>query len=519
MKDFLRKADLPGLVIVTVALIFYSIRSTWSVYQTIAVGVGAALVAVSLILRAGEIREGLGRRSSRFGINSGVSVLFFLGILAGVNYYGSQYPKRADFTTEKFFSLSEQSLSVADQVKEDLSVKAFYPGGDYAPVRDLLALYAARNARISYEFIDPDKQPQLAQQYNVQNYGDSANPMTGQRMVFGTLVLEMAGKTERVEKQEALREEDLTNTLMKIVKGERKTIYFVEGHGEKKISDTDPTGLDQVRASLEKENYVIKPLNLVQEAKVPDDASVVVIAGPTSQPFPNEMDAVNQFLEKGGAALVMVDPAPAASMADFLGKWQVTPNENVVVDASGVGRLFGAGPAMPLVATYGTHRITQRFNVMTFYPRARSLTAGTGAEGFTVEKLLETSERSWGETAFGGNEVTFDEAKDLKGPVTLGVVVTKNLADNKKGRLVAFGDSDFATNAYFGMQGNGNLFLNAVNWLAQDENFISIRPKSPEDRRLTLTEAQGRLSYYITIVFLPLAILITGVSVWNRRRK
>src|SRR5688572_21963386 len=236
MKEQLKKADLFGLVLIASALISYWIRSVWTVYQWIAVGVGAALVVISLILKSSDIRTGLGRRSTKFGINSAVSVLLFVGILAFVNYLGAQHPKRIDMTTENLNSLSDQSVQVAGQVAEDLKIRAFYPGGDDPQIRELLGLYSHQNNKISVEFIDPDKQPTLAQQSQVTVYGQFDNPMTGQSLRFGTLILEMGGKTERIEKQSAVSEEDLTNALMKIIKNKKKTIYFTEDHGEKPIS-------------------------------------------------------------------------------------------------------------------------------------------------------------------------------------------------------------------------------------------------------------------------------------------
>jgi gliding motility-associatede transport system auxiliary component len=521
MKEHLKKADILGLAIIAAAVISYSVRSIWSTYQTIAVILGGVLVVASLAVKTDEIRSGLGRRSSRFGINSAVSVLFLLGILVFVNYLGAQHVKRVDTTSEKIYSLSDQSASVAQQVKQDLKIKAFYPGGDYAPAKDLFELYKAKNNKISFEFIDPDRQPQVAQQYNVTQYGESQNPMSGESVRYGTTILDMAGKTERIEKQsEALREEDVTNALMKIVKGEKKTIYFVQGHGEKSIDDTEKNGYSTAKAGLEKDNYTIKTLNLVQENKVPDDASVLVMDGPTSEPFPNELELIDGFLNKGGSVAIFLDPPPAASLSDFMKKWSIDVGNNIVVDASGVGRLFGAGPSIPLVTKYSRHKITERFNVMTFFPLVRSITAAKEpANGVTVSSLFESNERSWGETDTKSNEVSFDEKKDLKGPVSLAVVATKDFPENKKGRLVVFGDSDFASNGAFGLQGNGNLFLNTVSWLAQDESFISIRTKNPEDRRLTLTEAQGRLVSYVTLLFLPVGVLAAGISVWMKRRK
>jgi ABC-type uncharacterized transport system involved in gliding motility auxiliary subunit len=521
MKEYLRKADLLGFAVIAAALISYSINSVWTTYQTIAAVLGGLLVVASAAVKSREIRTSLGGRSARFGINSATSVLLLIGILAFVNYLGAQHVKRLDLTTEKLNSLADQSVAVAQQVKEDVRIKAFYPGGDYVPARDLLNLYKDKNNKISFEFVDPDKQPQVAQQYLVSAYGEYQNPMSGESFRYGTLILEMAGKTERVEKQtEPLREEDLTNAFMKLVKGEKKAVYFIEGHGEKNIANTERTGYSSVRDGLERENYIVKTVNLVRDAKVPDDAAVLVMAGPTSEPFANELELLDGFLNKGGSVLILLDPAPAPSLSDFLKKWSIDAGNNFVVDASGVGRLFGAGPTIPLVSNYGTHKITERFNVVSFFPLVRSVSPSpTPVSGITVENLLSSNERSWGETDMKSTEASLDEKVDIKGPVSLAVVASKDLGENKKARLVVYGDSDFATNGFFGTQGNGNLFVNSVSWLAQDESFISIRPKNPDDRRLTMTEAQSRMASYISVVLLPLSILIVGISVWVNRRK
>jgi len=282
----------------------------------------------------------------------------------------------------------------------------------------------------------------------------------------------------------------------------------------------DKGGLSTAKGQLEKENYVVKPLNLIVEGKIPMDASVVVVAGPMSEPFANELDILDGYLKNGGSVLLLVDPPPAASLTELTKRWSIDEGNNFVVDASGVGRLFGAGPAMPLVTTYANHKITERFRVMTFFPFVRSVSpAKTPVAGVTVEPLLSTNEQSWGETNLKSNEAGFDENSDLKGPVTIGVVASKDQGENKKSRMVVIGDSDFASNAYVGFQGNGNLFVNTVAWLARDESFISIKAKDPEDRPLTMTESQGRLFSYFAMFLLPGSVLAAGISVWMKRRK
>ena len=520
MKEWIRKFDLLGLVVVAAALVSYSVRTIWGVYQTVAIALGAVLIIVALVSKRSEIRAGVTGRKARYGANSLTSVLLLVGVLGFVNYIGFQNDQRLDLTTQRIYSLSGQSESVADQLEQDVEILAFFPGGDDRAARELLDLFRGRSSRISYEFVDPDRQPQLAEQFDVTVYGSFNNPLTGEGLNFGTIVLETDGFQERIEKQsEPLLEEDVTNALMKLLKGEQKAIYFIEGHGEKLIAQTERNGLDAARNALERESYLVESLNLVLVDEVPSDAAVLIWAGPETEPFPEEIDMVDEFLNAGGSVMVMLDPPPAASLDDLLERWAVSAGDNFVVDASGVGRLLGAGPEIPLVSQYGTHAITNGFNVMTFFPLARSIDAAAqGPEGLTADNLLTTGNNSWGESDLDSTEASFDPSVDLGGPVNIGLVVTRDIGPDSRSRLIVVGDSDFASNGFFSLQGNGNLFLNAVSWLAEDESFISIQPKAPDDRPLNLTESQGRITYYISLVLLPLSILAAGISVWVKRR-
>ncbi len=520
VRELLKKADLLGLTIVVGAVVVYSVQSVWTTYQTVAVVIGALLVVVSLALKLEQVRAGLRRRSTKFGMNSATSVLLLLGVLGFINYLGVQNPQRFDLTTGKINSLAEQSVNVAGQLVEDVHIRAFFPQGEDSFARNLLELFRQSSSRISHEFIDPDLQPQLAEQYDVSVYGEFNNPLTGQTIRFGTVVIEMAGRRERIAKQsEPLSEEDITNALMKLVRGETKVVYFVEGHGEKLVAETERNGLDGARNVLEREGYRVETINLVRVEEVPSDAAVLVWPGPESEPFDAEIEIVDRYLNRGGSVFVMVDPPPASSLEGLLARWSVSTGDNFVVDASGVGRLLGAGPEIPLVQQYGTHAITESFNLMTFFPLARSVSRRDLVEGgHVVSDLLTTSAQSWGESDMENTEASFDPESDLGGPVSVGLVVTKDLDADEKVRLVVIGDSDFATNAFFTLQGNGDLFLNAVSWLAEDESFISVRPKVPTDRRLTLTASQGRMTFYISLVFPFLGILGAGIFVWMKRR-
>jgi ABC-type uncharacterized transport system involved in gliding motility auxiliary subunit len=251
-----------------------------------------------------------------------------------------------------------------------------------------------------------------------------------------------------------------------------------------------------------------------------------VIAGPKTEPFPKEFEIVNGFLNAGGGVLVMADPSPAASLSGFLKDWQVTLDNDIIVDVSGAGRLMGAGPTIPLVMQYESHAITERFRQMSFFPLARSIQPPKAAEGtISVTTLFKSNAESWGETDLKDQSASYDAKTDLKGPLPMAVAVDKTIkpaGENSaavKARMVVVGNSDFASNPYFGAQGNGNLFLNMVSWLAQEEDLISIRPKAQEDRKIMLSQSQERMLQMLVLVLLPGGVLMAGIIVWTRRRR
>jgi ABC-type uncharacterized transport system involved in gliding motility auxiliary subunit len=198
--------------------------------------------------------------------------------------------------------------------------------------------------------------------------------------------------------------------------------------------------------------------------------------------------------------------------------------------------------AMPVAVRYPSHPIVDRFNVLTAYPFARSVRAASGGtSGRTAQNFIESSPQSWAETnlpdMFAGKPVKFDEGKDTQGPVSLGTAASapapeapgpKPAAAGQKPaddapkpqtRVAAIGDSDFATNGFLGVQGNRDLFMNTIGWLTQQENLISIRPRDPEDRRLTLSAAQRNVLIWVPLAVLPLAVTGTGIMVVRRRRR
>jgi ABC-type uncharacterized transport system involved in gliding motility auxiliary subunit len=456
-------------------------------------------------------------RQAKYGINTGVAILLFVGILILVNFVSNRHHLRTDLTEAGTFSLADQTLKILDGLERDVEVHAFFQVPDRR-LEDLMTEYRLRSDHFDFEFVDPDRRPEVAKAYDVKKYG--------------TVVVESGEKTEVLED---VTEEKLTNAILKVSREGKKKIYFLQGHDERDIDNIDRDGYNAAKQALESENYEVATLNLArageegEEGGVPEDCATLVVASPKVDLFPHEVEQIEAYLEGGGSVLVMVDPAPAVGLESFLAGWGVDVGNNIVVDASGVGRLFGAGPTIPLVTDYPNHKITRGFNVMTFFPLARSVTPAKDASGADrPQTLLRTTPRSWGETNMDSESFRLNDGVDLRGPVSLAVAITRkteSAADSASeasgedaARMVVVGDSDYACNSYFSVSGNRDLFLNIVNWLAEEEDLISIRPKQKEDRRVSMTAGETRFVFYLTVIALPLIVLGAGVVVKMRRR-
>jgi ABC-type uncharacterized transport system involved in gliding motility auxiliary subunit len=474
-----------------------------------------------------EIAQVFSRRQARYGTLTGVSVLVVLGLLVVVNYIGARQNKRWDLTANKAFSLSDQSRNVLSKLDSPLQIMVFAQEPDFPRYQDRLKEYAYLSKNISADYIDPDKKPTVAKQNQVQQYG--------------TVVFNYKGRTERVTSD---AEQDLTNGIIKVVSGQQRKVYFVSGHGERDTASAERDGYNGISGALGRENYTVAPLVLAQAGSVPEDASVVVVAGPKTDFFPAEIDALKKYLDKSGKLLLELDPPEKfdgpqpTNLIALAHDWGVDIGNNMVVDASGMGRLVNAGPETPLAASYPPHAITQRFNFLTGFPTARSAEPVMGGvNGHTAQPIVQTSPQSWAETDIKGLETTgrvsLDEDKgDKKGPVTIAAAVSASSAPaaapgtnpldpeapKPETRVVVYGDSDFAANATLALQGNRDLFMNTIGWLSQQENLIAIRPKEADDRRLTMTATQQSNLTWMALLIIPACIFGAGVRTWWRRR-
>ena len=520
-----------GTALVFAAVAIRFLRPEWDRYAYWGAWAGLVCVLAYTLSQWRDIVGAFRRRQTRLGTLTATSILIVLGILVAINWLGVRQNKRWDLTATGQFTLADQTKTILGKLDAPLQVRVFEKSQEMQRFKDRLAEYAGASRRVSVEYLDPDLKPTLARQYQIQSYG--------------TVVLEYKGRTERVVGD---TEQDLTNGIIKVVSGEKRKVYFVQGHGERDPNSSERAGYATIKGALERENYAVDRLALIQAGAVPDDATAIVVAGPTSDLLPPEVAAIQGYLARGGKLLILADPpasssAPALPGIEGLAKeWGMTLGRDVVVDASGLGQLIGSSWDTPVAVSYPSHPITERFDTITAFPLARSVstaTAGTG--GVTAQSFVETSQRSWAETDIDSVAAKtgpkLEEAKgDRRGPISVGAAASRAVkapqppgatpagtspaAEPKtlETRVVVMGDSDFASNATISISGNRDLFMNVIGWLTQQENLISIRPREAGDSRLTLTNDQARRISWLALLVLPAAILAFGVYTWWRRR-
>lgn len=522
-----------GTALVFAAVAIRLFRPQWDQYAPWLAIAGLVLVSAYTLSQWRDIVRSFKRRQTRFSASAILSVIAVLGILVLVNYLADRRNKRWDLTASSSFSLSDQTIKILNSLKTPVNVYVFGRPSDFDRFRDRLNEFEYNSKNVSVEYIDADRQPARTKQYQITEYG--------------TVILEGDGRTERVVSDQ---EQELTNSLIKLTSGRQVKAYFTQGHGEKDPASTDRTGYSGIVEGLKQDNYTTGNLVLAQTPEVPADASVVIVAGPTADFLAPEIDALRKYLRQGGKALVMVDPPggpngrPLPNLEGLLKEWSTELGHDIVVDVSGVGQLLGTDASVPVAASYPSHPITSGFALVTAYPLAQSVSPVTDSQTIPMQPIIQTSERSWSEkevsTLASGGQVSLDEAKgDKKGPVTIALAGSTDAPDAPKPpapaagtakpaneetppkpqtRLIVMGDSDWATNNVLGIQGNRDLFVNMANWLSQQENLIAIRPRNPEDRRITLTADQQRRINIMALVLIPGFILGSGVYTWWQRR-
>jgi len=482
------------------------------------------------------LRQAFNLRTLKHGSHASLFTVIVLAVVLLLYSLAVQHNQRFDVTRAKRFTLADQSVKLLQGLTYPIKALGFYSLAEREreTFTDLLKQYAQHTDKISYEVVDPDRQPALAKQYDITAYN--------------TVVVEGNGKREKILR---LEEAALTNAILKVTRNTKKVVYFIAGHGGPALTDSDRNGYSVAKQALEEQNYTVQELVLARQAQVPDDAAVVILAGPHQDLLDSETEALRTYLGRGGHLFVMIDPETVPGLVAFVNGYGLEVGNDVVIETNPLGRLVGGDYLMPVVMTYERHEITKDMgNVMTMFPLVRSVQVAKALpQGITAQGLAMTSAESWAETdlkALHEGRTAFDADSDRRGPITIAAVATMKTdtagtntsnaetsasasaestdqpEKNKSAhaaRLVAFGNAEFANNSLFPVQGNGNLFLNTVSWLAEEEDLIAIRPrKGGGSGPVILTAAQAPLIFWLPVVMLPLAVLASGAVVFMRRK-
>lgn len=495
-----------------VALGMFTFENNQAINLGLQISIGLIIVGLAAyaLMAPEAVRSFFTGRQARYGSNSLVMGIAVIGIVFVANYIAYQNPKSWDLTQDKSNTLAPETLQALATLPEKVTATAFYSSTlDTTGADDLLGKFKANSqGKFDYEFIDPDRNPVAAREAGI----------TGD----GKIMLTMGDKKEIASFSS---ETELTRSLIRLISPEERAVYFLEGHGESGIvtGGQDQVAFAIAAQTLQSKNYTVNPLNLLVTNKIPEDALAIIIAGPQKPISSAEVNLLKKYVSAGGSLVIMENPLVATEfgesidpLAVYLEKdWGITLENDIIFDLS-------SQQPLNAISAYGNpHPITQNLSdkYVVIMPQARSIgLADPAPEGVTLTALISTSENSWGETELNaeGEQYQYDDGKDFAGPLNMGVAGEK--ADG--GRVVVFGNSIFAADEIFDAYGNGNIFVNSVDWAAEQENLINITPRE-QINRVFLAPGQWQFIFIIilSIFVLPGLVVFAGVSSWLARRK
>jgi ABC-type uncharacterized transport system involved in gliding motility auxiliary subunit len=477
---------------------------------------GALLLLLFALLRPDDVRRMMSGRQTHYGTTTLLSILFFTAItiiLYWIAYRNSDW--RWDLTETSEFTPLPETLEILEQLDEPVHVIGFYTPQmveQEGQARVILENLESVTDQISYEFQDPEANPILAQQYEL-------NAST--RLVFL--------KGENTSKANSLSDQDIHSALVQVVNPVQKKVYFLTGHNERGLETFEAEDIGTALGLIENTGYEVAPLVLAISGTVPADATAIALVDQQAPLLPEEVTAIRDYLAAGGSMFLVRDVVgsddKAAGEADeltayLLDDWGVTLRRDIIIEVQQA--LAGQSLGLTFAASeYGNSPIIssdlQQGGLFTVFYNARSVDAQP-VEGVNQTQLVLTSENTWGETDFESLEqgaVFPDQGADAAGPLAVGVSAENTTTG---ARLVVFGDADFFTNQ--GLQGgNGTLLSNIMNWLANDEVSISLTPRETVTRSVVVPQGQLNLLMLTSACLGPLVMLIAGVSVWYSRRR
>ena len=487
-------------------VIAYSVAPGHLWLVTLCEGLALICLVAFIVAHLGTLKAFSARRSTRLGAHSLLLVFMVTAILVIVNFLAARHSLRWDFSETKHFTLAPQTHRVLRGLNREVKITVFTQerGQAFNTYRDLLDSYRQASDKLRVEFVDPERQPGVARQYGISR--------------TDTAVLESGTQSTRVT---GPSEAELTGALIRVSKEMKKRVLFLEGHGERRISDTEPGGLSTAKEALVKQGYDVGTIVLLQEQAVPKDTSVLVLPGPQRPVTREEKDRIAGYVGDGGHLLILLDPDSKADLGDLLRQWGVEAGQGVLVDLQ--DRLAQGDLTALMVRTFTEHEITQDFTFAVLFPVSRHLVFHDDAGNeWDFVPLARTSARSWAETNLQGRVVSFSAKEDVQGPLPLAAALTpKKPPEEGKPRaaIVVVGNSAFTSNAYINFPGNTDFLLHALGWLAEERELISITPKDPAFRPFIPNPAQERSLLYVQVFFLPVVTFLWGMTIWRKRQR
>ena len=496
--------------------------AAWSI-----MGIGVILLGSALVLDFRRVRGAITGRRGRFGAGTTVMISVFLGIIILLNGISINNFKLIDTTALGQFTFAQQTQDVLKAVTKPVKALCFFVSekdiyGVTTYASDLLARYRELNDSLSIEYIDPDLHPDRAHHYNIKHYQ--------------TIVFESEGKTRLVPPSEIMvfsdqgtpvaldAEHAFTSAILEVTGQAQKKVYFLTGHGEAGIDGTYSAALDGLQDDL----YLVDTINLITNSTIPADCAVLAIASPRSPLTPMEVDAIDRYIKSGGQALILADPGYPDSIAQLASRWGLNLSDGTVIDTASLVDPYTGDTIkdMPLVTgDRNFFTLNTGLNIISYFPGAIGLIPQEEIPaGVEMEPLVWTSRDSWLEKDFDpAKEPVYDEGIDVKGPLAIGVVLAAPPTDggqssDKLVRLIIIGDSDFASDNHYTEANNSDLFLNCVNWLAEETQLISIRRNVLPFRRLVVNPDEANFINYSSLILPPLLVFIVGGIMWWRRR-
>jgi ABC-type uncharacterized transport system involved in gliding motility auxiliary subunit len=482
--------------------------------------ISAGLIVLGLaayaMMAPDAVRRFMSGRQARYGSNSLILALAFAGILIVANVLAFQNPDFLgapwDLTEDRSNTLSPETLQALATLPDEVMATAFFSQSlDPSSAEQLLRQFETKsNKKFEYQFVNPDTDPLAARQAGI----------TGD----GKILLQMG---ENQEIASFASETELTRALIRLISPEERVLYFLEGHGEGEIEPGAQAegAFTNASQTLESKNYTVNTINLLADTTIPDDALAIIIAGPKKPLSEEEVSLLQDYVDAGGSLVIMEDPTFATEfgesadpLANYLAQdWNITLNNDVIFD------LATSTPINAISIYKNQHPITQNLteNYSVIMPQARSISIPDVApENITLTWLIQTSQQSWGETGLDAEsteDLKYDEGLDILGPLNM-AVVGENATT--KGRVVVFGNSIFASDDGFDVLGNGNMFINSVDWAAEQEDLINITPREQTTRTLQpIGNLQFIIMVLLAIIVLPGAIIFMGISSWIARRR